>query len=65
MVRTIRPKKNFRVGLVWAGNPEHKNDHNQSIDIDLLQSLAGIDGVSSTAFKSDREPTSQVFSEKT
>jgi hypothetical protein len=32
--------------LVWAGNPEHKNDHNRSVDIDLFQPLAKIKGVS-------------------
>lgn len=27
-----RAEKRLRVGLAWAGNPEHKNDHNRSID---------------------------------
>jgi tetratricopeptide (TPR) repeat protein len=32
--------KGRRVGLVWAGNPEHKNDANRSLDIDALRRLA-------------------------
>ncbi|MBT3904407.1 MAG: glycosyltransferase family protein [Rhodospirillaceae bacterium] len=39
-------KKDFRVGLVWAGNPEHKNDHNRSIDLELFRPLAKIKNIS-------------------
>ena len=28
-----------RVGLVWAGNPDHKNDHNRSISLNALSPL--------------------------
>lgn len=34
-----------RVGLVWGGNPHHKNDRNRSLDPKLLRSLLDIDGV--------------------
>lgn len=27
----LGPHNRFRVGLVWAGNPDHKNDHNRSM----------------------------------
>ncbi|MEI6761480.1 MAG: tetratricopeptide repeat protein [Betaproteobacteria bacterium] len=26
----------LRIGLAWSGNPNHKNDHNRSIPLDLL-----------------------------
>jgi len=38
--------KGLRFGLVWAGNPKHKNDRNRSIDPGLLHRLAGVQGVS-------------------
>ncbi|MEI6181127.1 MAG: tetratricopeptide repeat protein, partial [Chloroflexales bacterium] len=30
-----------RVGLVWSGNPQHKNDHNRSIRLEQLLPLLG------------------------
>jgi tetratricopeptide (TPR) repeat protein len=38
----LGPKENLRVGLVWAGNPAHKNDRNRSIDLELFQPLSEI-----------------------
>ncbi len=35
-----------RVGIVWAGNPLHKNDRNRSIPLEHLAPLAEIPGVS-------------------
>ncbi|CAB1073874.1 FIG140336: TPR domain protein [Olavius algarvensis Delta 1 endosymbiont] len=35
----------FRVGVVWAGRPEHKNDRNRSCPLEWFIPLAGIDGV--------------------
>ena len=35
----LGPKSRPRVGLVWSGNPGHKNDHNRSISIATLQPL--------------------------
>lgn len=32
-----------RVGLVWSGRPEHKNDHNRSMSLRLLAPLLGMD----------------------
>jgi tetratricopeptide (TPR) repeat protein len=34
-----------RVGLCWAGNPNHKNDRNRSIPPEALSELAGAGGV--------------------
>lgn len=44
--KRLGPKKDFRVGIVWAGKPTHKNDKNRSIDPQLFQSLSAVPGVS-------------------
>ena len=38
--------RGVKVGLVWAGNPEHVNDHRRSVDLDLLAPLFAVDGAS-------------------
>lgn len=35
----------FKVGLVWAGNPKHKNDANRSVDLGRFAPLLDMDGV--------------------
>ncbi|WP_207459530.1 tetratricopeptide repeat protein [Azospirillum sp. SYSU D00513] len=37
--------KPLRVGLVWAGNPKHRNDHNRSIAPERLRPLFAVPGV--------------------
>ncbi len=32
----------FKVGFVWAGDPNHKNDHNRSVDVHFFAPLVGI-----------------------
>jgi hypothetical protein len=34
----------FRVGLVWAGNPDHNNDHNRSLSLDVMSRFARVPG---------------------
>ncbi len=41
----LNSDKGLRVGLVWSGNPEHKNDHNRSVDAGVLRPLSDIKGV--------------------
>ncbi|WP_320174714.1 tetratricopeptide repeat-containing glycosyltransferase family protein [Maridesulfovibrio sp.] len=36
----------FKIGIVWAGKPTHKNDHNRSVSIENFMLFAGIPGVS-------------------
>jgi tetratricopeptide (TPR) repeat protein len=36
----------LKVGIVWAGNPDHVNDSRRSIDIKQLEPLFGVRGVS-------------------
>jgi tetratricopeptide (TPR) repeat protein len=35
----------FKVGLVWAGNPDHRNDRNRSLPAELLSPLLAVEGV--------------------
>ena len=39
----LGPRTRFRVGLVWAGNPDHKNDHNRSLTLRALAPLLDCD----------------------
>ena len=34
-----------RIGLVWSGRPDHKNDHNRSIALSRLEPLLSVAGV--------------------
>ena len=36
----------LKVGLVWAGDPTHRNDRRRSIDLAAFEPLAGVEGVS-------------------
>jgi tetratricopeptide (TPR) repeat protein len=36
----------LKIGLVWAGNPEHANDHRRSIDPQALKPLVAVPGTS-------------------
>ncbi|MBF0186865.1 MAG: tetratricopeptide repeat protein [Magnetococcales bacterium] len=33
------------VGLVWAGNPEHRNDHNRSLTLEQLEPLLAVQDI--------------------
>ncbi|HEY2134649.1 MAG TPA: tetratricopeptide repeat protein [Xanthobacteraceae bacterium] len=43
--RRIGTAAGLKVGLVWAGNPQHKNDRNRSIALERLKPLFGAPGV--------------------
>lgn len=36
---------NFRIGITWAGRPEHHNDHNRSTELQQFATLAAVPGV--------------------
>ena len=38
--------KGLKIGLVWAGNPEHVNDSRRSVDLAMLEPLFDIPGTS-------------------
>ena len=44
--RRLGRMSGLKVGLVWAGNPEHVNDHRRSIDLRLLAPVLATPGVS-------------------
>ncbi|MEI9924534.1 MAG: tetratricopeptide repeat protein [Bradyrhizobium sp.] len=39
----LGPHGRLRVGLVWSGNPKHRNDHNRSIPLRALTQILDID----------------------
>ena len=39
----LGPHDKLRVGLVWSGNPKHKNDHNRSIPLRMLARVLDAD----------------------
>ncbi len=45
----------FRVGLVWAGNPEHQNDHNRSLQLKSLAPLFEVPGISFVSLQMGKE----------
>jgi tetratricopeptide (TPR) repeat protein len=44
--REIAPAPGLKVGLVWAGHPDHKNDRNRSVALERLRPLLATKGVS-------------------
>ena len=43
--KRLGPRLGLRVGLVWAGNPRHRNDRRRSIELARLAPLAAATGV--------------------
>jgi tetratricopeptide (TPR) repeat protein len=39
----LGPHDRLRVGLVWSGNPSHRNDHNRSTPLRVLSRLLDVD----------------------
>jgi tetratricopeptide (TPR) repeat protein len=39
----LGPRHKLRIGLVWSGNPSHRNDHNRSIALQALTPLLDLD----------------------
>ncbi len=44
----------FKVGLVWAGRPKHKNDGNRSIHSSMFETLGKVNGVSFYSLQKDK-----------
>ncbi|NQV98122.1 MAG: tetratricopeptide repeat protein [Rhodospirillales bacterium] len=54
-----------RVGLVWAGNPDHKNDKRRSLDPALLRPLRDVAGVQLFSLQAGQaEQAHAVFGER-
>jgi len=43
--KRLSPVSAFKIGIVWGGNPEHKNDHNRSCRLSEFALLGRIPGV--------------------
>ena len=57
--------RDVRLGIVWAGNPKHKNDRNRSIDGNLFQLLAEIPWVSVYSLQVGRDgEAGRLFADK-
>jgi hypothetical protein len=39
----LGPHDRLRVGLIWSGNPKHKNDYNRSIPLRMLARILDVD----------------------
>jgi ADP-heptose:LPS heptosyltransferase len=39
----LGPREKLRVGIVWSGNPAHRNDHNRSISLRALSRILDVD----------------------
>jgi tetratricopeptide (TPR) repeat protein len=45
-----------RVGLVWSGNPRHKNDRSRSLPFDTLAPLIGVAGIDFVSLQKEPRP---------
>ncbi|NQV85132.1 MAG: glycosyltransferase family protein [Rhodospirillales bacterium] len=58
----LGPKTGFRIGLVWAGNAAHLNDHNRSIAPEMFLPLVETPGVEAFSLLVGRDgEAAQVF----
>jgi tetratricopeptide (TPR) repeat protein len=46
-----------RIGLVWSGKPDHKNDHNRSIPLSRLEPLLSIPGITFVSLQREYRET--------
>ena len=42
--KRLGPRKGYRIGLAWAGSPEHQSDTNRSMSLKDFEPLLGIEG---------------------
>ena len=55
----LGPHDKLRIGLVWAGNPDHKNDHNRSTSLRMLSRLLDLDATF-VSLQKDPRPEDQA-----
>jgi tetratricopeptide (TPR) repeat protein len=61
----LGPHDRLRVGLVWSGNPQHKNDHNRSLPLRALSSILACDATFVSLQKDPRPDDRITLSEQT
>jgi Flp pilus assembly protein TadD len=54
------PTKNKRIGLVWAGNPNHGNDENRSISFSELTIFSGLENITFVSLQLDEKSQNNV-----
>lgn len=54
----------FRVGLVWSGNPDHKNDHNRSMALNALSPILDLDATFVSLQKDPRDQDKVTLCER-
>jgi tetratricopeptide (TPR) repeat protein len=55
----LGPHDRLRVGLVWSGNPRHRNDHNRSLPLRALARIFGVDATF-VSLQKDSRPDDQA-----
>lgn len=44
--KRINNEDKFKIGIVWAGHPDHLNDHNRSVLLSKFEAINSLDGIS-------------------
>jgi tetratricopeptide (TPR) repeat protein len=60
----LGPHDRLRVGLVWSGNPNHRNDHNRSTSLRVLSRLLDVDATF-VSLQKDPRPDDKAELDKT
>ena len=56
----LGPHDRLRIGLVWSGNPKHKNDANRSIALEMLSPILDLDAVF-VSLQKDAKPDDRAY----
>lgn len=60
----LGPRTKLRVGLVWSGNPKHRNDHNRSISLGTFSSVLDTDVLFVSLQKDPRPDDKAILAER-
>jgi tetratricopeptide (TPR) repeat protein len=60
----LGPHEKLRIGLVWSGNPGHKNDRNRSMPLRLLSGLLDVDALFVSLQKNPRPEDAEALRER-
>jgi hypothetical protein len=61
----LGPHDRLRVGLVWSGNPAHKNDHNRSLPLQTLSCILDADATFVSLQKDSKADDKAFLHERT